>query len=102
MIRHIVFFKLSGNLNETAKKRQIDFPENTFLSLLKEQIPSIREYEAGINFNASLHAWDIVMGSTFDSPNDLNVYRNHPLHKKVIEQEAYILKNVYIADYQPD
>jgi len=44
MVRHIVFSRLSGNPDETEKKKQLDFLKKFFCPL-SGMIPAMRPYE---------------------------------------------------------
>ncbi len=78
MIKHIVMWRL--------KDREKNAPElKAMLEGLKEKIPQIREIEAGVNFNPSEAASDVVLYSAFDDAESLAVYQKHPDHVKVAE-----------------
>lgn len=88
MVKHLVFFRLKEeNKTENAKsiKKKLDS--------LKDKIPFIMEFEVGINEIKGERAWDISLYSAFENMDDLNSYRVHPEHVKVVE---------YIAKYKTD
>ena len=99
MIRHIVFFRLTGGTDEAKKKEQIDFMKKNFGSL-PGVIPVIRDYHVGSNISTSPNAWDVVIDSTFDNTADLDEYRNHPFHRKAVEKAKTILHETAVVDYE--
>ncbi len=88
MVKHLVFFKL----NEENKEENALAIKNKLMSL-KIKIPFINELEIGINEVSGDRAWDLSIYSAFESMDDLNSYRVHPEHLKVVE---------YIAKYKTD
>jgi len=57
----------------------------TMLRELPDYIYEINEFECGANIISSDRAFDIALYSGFDSLEDLDVYRIHPKHLKVVE-----------------
>ncbi len=88
MVKHLVFFKLK----EENKLENAIAIKNKLMSL-KTKIPFINELEIGINEVSGDRAWDISIYSAFESMDDLNSYRVHPEHLKVVE---------FIAKYKTD
>lgn len=98
MVKHIVMWKLhdiaegNGKL-ENAKKIKSD------LESLKEVIKEIIEIEVGINELESDQSYDILLYSTFKDFEDLNIYQNHPDHKKVAEFIGKVKSDRIAVDY---
>lgn len=93
MIKHIVMWRL--------KNREQNAPElKAMLEGLKGKIPQIREIEAGINFNPSEAAADVVLYSEFESREALAEYQKHPDHLKVAEFLREIATDRRVADYE--
>jgi len=100
MIKHIVFFGLSENAEGKSKVENAQIIKES-LENLKHFIPEIKKIEVGINIpNVPKTNYDIALYTEFDSFEDVDVYQEHPEHKKVA---AYIAK-VYVSraavDYQ--
>lgn len=99
MVKHIVMWKLhdiaegTGKL-ENAKKIKAD------LEALKEVIKEIIEIEVGINELESDQSYDILLYSTFKDFEDLNIYQNHPDHKKVAEFIGKVKSDRIAVDYR--
>jgi len=79
MIKHIVSFKLK---TEYKDKTQLIKKE---LEKLPSKIPQINSFEVGINISASNSAFDMILVSEFDSLDNLEIYRQHPEHLKVLD-----------------
>ncbi len=94
MVKHIVFFNIKEeNKEENAKAIKQK------LETLKNKIPFIVELEIGINEVTGERAWDISLYSAFDNMDDLNSYRVHPEHVKVVEFIAKFKTNAASVDY---
>lgn len=94
MIKHIVMFKL-----KPEKKTEI--PEfKRRLDDLGDTIKEIRLFETGKNFSSSPAAYDLVLVSEFDTKEDLEKYKVHPEHKKLIEYFIPIKESSVVVDYE--
>ncbi len=83
MIKHIVFFKLADIAEGKSKAENALFIK-TELENLKAIIPQIKTIEVGINHHdADASNYDISLYSEFESLDDLNIYVQHPAHKKI-------------------
>ncbi len=83
MIKHIVFFKLAENAEGKTKAENALYIKSE-LENLKNVIPQIRIIEVGINTpEAPISNYDIALVSEFDSMTDLDIYQEHPEHKRV-------------------
>lgn len=83
MIKHIVFFKLVEN---AEGKTKIELAETIKKELenLKNFIPEILKIEVGINIpNVTKTDYDIALYSEFESFEALDIYQEHPEHKRV-------------------
>lgn len=99
MIKHIVMFRLEDSAEGHSKA------ENTrklkaILESLKKKIPVARCLEVGVNIGASASASDIVLYSEFDDMQALEVYREHPEHKKAVEFITQVCSERRVADYE--
>lgn len=98
MVKHIVLFKL---------KEYNAFNERTFifksfqakLNDLKSKISEIIDLEVGENINPVDSAYDIALTVHLKDFNDLNIYRNHAEHKKVLEFINNVIVNAVVVDY---
>ena len=99
MIKHIVMWKLKefaegADKNENAQKLKLQ------IESLKKKIKGIKYIEAGINFNDSDSAYDIVLYSEFQDLESLASYQQHPEHVKVKNFVMQIASEGVMADYK--
>ena len=84
MIKHVVMFKSPEEPDND--KKQMKMAE---LKLHLENLPSvidvIQSFECGININQSARSYDLILISTFGSPETLQQYQVHPEHLKVVD-----------------
>ncbi|ADQ81049.1 Stress responsive alpha-beta barrel domain-containing protein [Paludibacter propionicigenes WB4] len=89
MIKHIVFFGLAENAEGKSKAENAKIIKSELENLINF-IPEIKKIEVGINDpNAPKTNYDIALYSEFDSLETLDIYQEHPEHKRVA---AYIGK----------
>ena len=82
MIKHVVMWEFAP----TAKDQSAGENAKTFKDMLlslKNKIACINTMEVGINENPSEANWTMGLIMTFDDMESLQVYRNHPEHKKI-------------------
>ena len=72
------------------------------LDALPSKISEIKFYEVGINIAVSPVAYDIVLISEFENMKDLNTYREHPEHKRVLDIIAEAKNSSIVTDYVVD
>jgi hypothetical protein len=98
MIRHIVIFKLKEYTTTKEKFRAAETVKAELLTL-PLKISVIRDFEVGINISDDQTAYDIVINSTFDSPEDLEIYRIHPDHQACIAFNKNYTVRKAVVDY---
>ena len=99
MVKHIVFFKLSGALVPEKKKAQLQKMKEIF-SPLAGKFPFIVEYRTGINFNDASHAWDFAIDSIFRNKEDLQKYMVSAEHLEAVRIASEIEKDKAVIDYE--
>lgn len=84
MIIHLVFFKM---LPEAAGASGTENAATLveMLEALPSSIPELVELEAGTDFSRSDASYDVGLLTKFHSAKDLETYRVHPAHQKVVE-----------------
>ena len=98
MIKHIVMFKMKG---ETLAEKNTNIRVmKEFLENLPSKITEIKDYEVGINISQASSAMDMVLYSTFENNENLNTYRDHPEHKKILDFLHDICEGVKVVDYK--
>lgn len=89
MIKHIVCFQLADEAEGKTKAENAQIIKEGLENLVN-LIPQSKKIEVGINHpDTPVSNYDIVLYCEFDSIDDLNIYQEHPEHKKV---GAYIGK----------
>ena len=84
MINHVVLFKLK---EYSPKEKQEVLKElKTLLEGLQEKIIEVEYIEVGINYELNAKSYDIVLLSHFKTIADLDAYRVHPEHLKVVNR----------------
>jgi len=99
MIKHIVMFKITDAENKDDRLNKALMMKSVFDNLI-ERIDTIRFYEVGINSGNSDSAYDLVINSSFDTWNDLEIYTKHPEHQEAIKLNKHIQKVKAVIDYE--
>lgn len=82
MINHVVLFKLKEY--PKTEKEAVLLKIKTALEALQDKIEQVRHIEVGLNYELEAKSYDLCLISHFDSVADLDVYRVHPEHLKVV------------------
>jgi len=82
MINHVVLFKLKDYSAE--EKAQIISELKVKLLALKNIIAEAKYIEVGENYELESKSYDLALLSHFESVEDLDAYRVHPEHQKVV------------------
>jgi hypothetical protein len=101
MIKHVVMIKLKDYPAAMERKMKLDNIKAE-LEALPNKISEIKFYEIGINVAVSPVAYDIVLISEFENMKDLNIYREHPEHKRVLDIIAEAKDSSVVVDYVID
>jgi len=96
MIKHIVMMKLHEGQEKEIHKEKLAL----LLEGLEGRIPEIRYWEVGRNFSDKAAAFDIVLVSGFDGLDELDVYRVHPEHVKVLDYIRQVVSTIHVVDYE--
>lgn len=97
MINHVVLFKLKDYQEE--EKAKIIAELKDLLEGLKDKIDEVKFIEVGTNYELQAKSYDIVLLSHFDSVEDLDKYRVHPEHLKVVERIKETTSERAAVDY---
>ncbi len=84
MINHVVLFKLKDYPKE--EKVQIINELKGLLEGLQQKIFEVKFIEVGVNYELDAKSYDLSLISYFESVKDLDAYRVHPEHMKVVER----------------
>lgn len=84
MINHVVLFKLKDYPDK--EKENIIAELKAKLENLKNLIEQVVYLEVGLNYELNAKSYDLALISHFNSLEDLDKYRVHPEHLKVVER----------------
>ena len=99
MVKHIVMWKLKEFAEGYKKKDNINILKDK-IENLKKVIPEIRHIEVGVNFNPSDQAFDVALYSEFENRKALELYQNHPEHRKVARFVGKVRSDRKVVDYE--
>lgn len=80
MIIHIALFKWKGDIPKEEISRLISNVKN-----LKGAIPEIVDIYAGENYSKWAKGYTHAIVATFKTSEDLDKYREHPIHKPIMD-----------------
>ena len=92
-------FKLTET-EPKAKKLEITALIKEKLETLSLKIPEIRFINIGVNINDPPNGFDMILATEFDSIHDLETYRVHPEHRKVVEFINEYKSQSALVDYE--
>ena len=84
MINHTVLFKLR-EFNSEDQKGVVRAKLEHSLIALKDKIDVLKYIQVGQNIEFNSPSFDICLVTHFESLQDLEIYRVHPEHLKVVE-----------------
>jgi len=100
MIKHIVFFGLADNAEGKTKAENAQLIKSELENLI-HFIPEIRKIEVGINYpNAPKTNYDIALYTEFDNFEAVDIYQEHPEHKKVASYIGKVRISRAAVDYE--
>ena len=100
MIKHIVFFGLADNAEGKTKAENAQLIKSELENLI-HFIPEIRKIEVGINYpNAPETNYDIALYTEFDNFEAVDIYQEHPEHKKVASYIGKVRISRAAVDYE--
>ena len=97
MINHVVLFKLKDYPEE--EKIKVISELRGMIESLKEKIREVRYMEVGVNHELYAKSFDIALISHFDNQEDLEKYRVHPEHQKVVDKIKETTSDRAAVDY---
>ena len=100
MIKHIVFFSLADHA-EGKSKAENALIIKAALENLVHLIPEIKKLEVGINYPESPKTnFDIALYSEFENYEAIDIYQEHPEHKKVASYIGKVKTLRAAVDYE--
>ncbi|MCG6188405.1 Dabb family protein [Maribellus maritimus] len=98
MINHVVLFKLNDYSKQ--EKQAVIAELKAALEGLKGKIEEVKYLEVGVNYELEAKSYDLVLISHFESLEDLDVYRVHPEHLKVVKRIGETTSARAAVDYE--
>lgn len=98
MINHVVLFKLK-DYPETERP-MIIAEMKSLLEGLKGKIDELKYIEVGVNYELNSKSYDMVLISHFNSVEELDKYRVHPEHKKVLARFSELRLERAAVDFE--
>jgi hypothetical protein len=97
MLRHVVMFK-TRPMPEEEKTIAIERLKRA-IDALEQEVPQVKFLQTGINFNTRPQAFDLVLISDFEREEDLDIYRDHPQHQRVMDIIHEAVDKVHVVDF---
>ena len=98
MINHVVLLKLNEYPEEEKKKVIAEL--KSLLEALKDKIEVLKFIQVGVNYQLKSRSFDIALITHFDNLEDLDTYRDHPEHIKVVEKIAVWASSRAAVDFE--
>jgi len=98
MINHIVLFKLKDY--PLKGKAEIRDELTSLLKGLKEKVPGIEFLKVGQNYLLEAKSYDLALITHFESVENLDAYRIHPEHLKVVQRIREITQATAAVDFE--
>ena len=99
MVKHIVMLKLK-NYESKTRKLENALKLKKGIEDLRVFIDEVKYIEVGLNFNEKPSAYDLVLTATFENADDLEIYRLHPEHKKLLVFLKTVTEENVVVDYE--
>jgi len=98
MINHVVLFKLKDY--SEAEKPQVIAEMKSLLEGLKGKIDELKYIEVGVNYDSNSKSYDLALLTHFNSVEDLDKYRIHHEHKKVLSRFSELRMERAAVDFE--
>ncbi|RLD59620.1 MAG: Dabb family protein [Bacteroidetes bacterium] len=99
MVKHIVMLKLKDT-DDRIEKLENALQLKKAIETLSYKIDEVKYMEVGLNYNDKSSAYDLVLTSTFDNSEALEVYRTHKEHVKVLDFLNEVTEKTAVVDYE--
>ncbi len=97
MLRHVVLMRLDAGTDEVREARSARL--SAALAALPDLIPEIRSLQVNANVVTRPGNWDLALTVDLDDAADLEVYRQHPEHRKVLALIEEIVADRSAVDF---
>ncbi|MDD4373144.1 MAG: Dabb family protein [Bacteroidales bacterium] len=100
MLKHIVMMRFKST--EPHEKLQQMQKLKQLLKNLKSAIEELDFLEVGLNLSKRPNAFDLVLVTHFKSEKELELYRVHPEHVKILNYLHEVISETVVVDYLVD
>lgn len=97
MLRHVVLMRLDADSDGVRQARSSQL--SAALAALPDVIPEIRSLTVNANVVTRPGNWDLALTVDVDDAADLEVYRQHPEHQKVLALIEEIVADRSAVDF---
>ena len=98
ILKHIVMWRFKDEGEGRSRIENAQWMKD-HLEALVGKIPELLSAEVGINIKESDAAYDAVLTATFRNTDDLETYKNHPLHQEVSNYCKKVRLSRVVCDY---
>jgi len=96
MVKHVVMWRVKESQNKSDDVQKL----KEALEGLTDKIKEIVDLEVGVDFSKKPEASaDIVLISSFNSAEDLQIYQEHPAHQQVVKIIRSLTTERRLVDY---
>ena len=100
MIKHIVSWQFADEAEGRDRATNVALAAEGLRALVGK-VPSIRDFEVVVPQPGLEATFDLMLNSTFDSPDDLAAYATHPDHLEVARLIGAVRRERHCVDYDP-
>lgn len=99
MIRHVVMWRLHDHADGADRQRNAQRVKE-LLEGMRGKIDGLLRIEVGINQLPGPQAFDLILDCDFRDWAALEYYREHPLHKAVVELLDKVRSDRVVVDWE--
>jgi len=92
LVKHVVIWKLKKLSDGLKLKDEIE--------AISGKIPGLLSIEAGVDINRSEAAGDLILISTHEDLEALNLYQDHPVHLELKDKIVPCVSGRTVVDYK--
>ena len=92
MIKHVVMWTLKDKSRADYLKKEIES--------MKGKISTMVDVEAGVNYNSSDAAFDLILISVHNSKEDLDAYQSDPIHCALRDELVPEVLTRHVVDFE--
>ena len=99
MITHIVFFKMLPEAENASAEENVRIIVD-LLHQLPSKIHELAHLQAGVDFSGTPASYDVGLVTQFKSREDLEAYRIHLEHQKVVQVILKLTSERAVVDFE--